>query len=81
MQTKTDQTKVSKLTKKYQATIPEPVRRVLKLKVGDSVAFDIGSRYVYLRKAKPIDWVFAETLETTLGEWGSEANNEAYRDL
>jgi len=42
------QTSTSKLTKKYQATIPEPVRRVLHLEAG---------------------------------EWSSEADEEAYRDL
>ena len=81
MQAKVSQTRVSKLTKKYQATIPEPVRRVLKLKVGDSVAFDIGKRNIYLRKAKPMDWVFAESLESTLSEWTSEADDRAYHEL
>ena len=73
--------KVSKLTKKYQATIPEPVRRALELKIGDSVAFDIEGDDIYLRKARPIDWVFAEALESTLSEWASEADDMAYRDL
>lgn len=81
MQTKANQTKVSKLTKKYQATIPEQVRRVLELKVGDSVAFDMEGDNVSLRKARPIDWVFAEALEGTLSEWASEADDEAYREL
>ncbi len=81
MRTKAHQTKVGKLTKKYQATIPVQVRRVLELKVGDSVAFDIGDDDVYLRKARPIDRVFAEALESTLSEWASEADDKAYRGL
>ena len=80
-QTKVSQTKVSKLTKKYQATIPEPVRRALELKVGDSVAFDIEGDDIYLRKARPIDWVFSAAVESTLSEWTSEADDKAYRGL
>ncbi|MCP4406744.1 MAG: AbrB family transcriptional regulator [Gammaproteobacteria bacterium] len=75
------QTSTSKLTKKYQATIPEPVRRQLHLKAGDAIAFDIKNNDVHLRKARPVDMVFAQSLEGTLNEWASEADEEAYRDL
>jgi len=34
-------TAISKLTTKYQATIPEPIRKVLHLGAGDVIAFDI----------------------------------------
>ncbi len=75
------QTATSKLTKKYQATIPEPVRRLLHLKAGDAVAFDIEDDDVHLRKARSVDLAFAQSLEETLSEWTSEADEEAYRDL
>ena len=75
------QTATSKLTKKYQATIPEPVRSLLHLKAGDAVAFDIEDDNVHLRKARSVDLVFAQSLEETLSEWTSEADEEAYRDL
>jgi AbrB family looped-hinge helix DNA binding protein len=75
------QTSTSKLTKKYQATIPEPVRRLLHLEAGDAIAFDIEDDTVRLRKARPMDIAFAESLENTLTEWTSEADEEAYRDL
>ncbi len=75
------QTSTSKLTKKYQATIPEPVRRILHLKAGDAIAFDIEDDAVHIRKARPVDTAFAETLEGTLTEWATEADEEAYRDL
>lgn len=74
-------TATSKLTKKFQATIPEPVRRLLHLEAGDAIAFDIEDNDVHLRKARPADLVFAESLEGTLNEWTSEADEEAYRDL
>ena len=75
------QTATSKLTSKYQATIPEPVRRVLHLSAGDALAFDIDDGQIRLRKARPVDLAFSQALEGTLGEWQSEADEEAYRDL
>ena len=75
------ETATSKLTKKYQATIPEPVRRHLHLKAGDAIAFEINGDQVQLRKARPVDLAFARTLEDTLNEWTSAADEEAYRDL
>jgi antitoxin PrlF len=75
------QTPTSKLTSKYQATIPEPVRRLLHLEAGDAIAFDIDDTTVQLRKARPVDLAFAQGLEGTLTEWSSAADDEAYRDL
>ena len=74
-------TATSKLTKKYQATIPEPVRRLLHLQAGDAIAFDIEGDEVHLRKARPVDLAFARSVEGTLNEWVSEADEEAYREL
>ena len=75
------QTTTSKLTKKYQATIPEPVRRLLHLEAGDAIAFDINEDDVHLRKARSVDLAFTHSLEGTLTEWTSSADEEAYRDL
>ena len=74
-------TTTSKLTRKYQATIPEPVRTRLQLKAGDSIAFDLDRDEVRLRKARRVDMAFAGALETTLEEWGSQADEDAYGDL
>ena len=74
-------TATSKLTTKYQATIPEPIRKVLHLGAGDVIAFDIEDNGIHVRKAQPTDLVFAKALEKTLTEWGSAADEEAYRDL
>lgn len=74
-------TSTSKLTSKYQATIPEPVRTLLQLDAGDAIAFDLDDGQVKLRKARPVDLAFAHALEGTLGEWASEADEEAWRDL
>jgi antitoxin PrlF len=75
------QTTTSKLTSKYQATIPEPVRKALHLRAGDAVAFDIENNQIRLRKAQPLDLAYAQALEGTLNEWESAADEEAYRDL
>lgn len=74
-------TSTSKLTSKYQATIPEAVRKRLHLKAGDTIAFDIEENQVRVRKAQPLDMAFARALEGTLKEWDSAADDEAYRDL
>lgn len=71
----------SKLTSKYQATIPARVRKVLGLDQGDSVAFVIEGDKVLLRRATPLDREFAKALEGTLEEWLSPNDEEAYRDL
>ncbi len=74
-------TAISKLTKKYQATIPASVRQLLHLDAGDEIAFDIEDDDVHLRKAQPMDLEFAKSLEGTMNEWSSEADEEAYRAL
>ena len=75
------QTAISKLTKKYQATVPEPVRRKLNLKAGDVIAFEIDDDTIRLRKARPIDIEFSNALIPTLSEWESQNDEEAYNDL
>ena len=72
---------VSRITSKYQATIPLPVRKVLGLKQGDAVAFQIEAGVVRLVRATPRDIAYAQALEGTLSEWESPADEEAYRDL
>jgi antitoxin PrlF len=75
------QTAVSKLTKKYQATVPEAVRKKLNLNAGDTIAFEIDNNEIKVRKAKPIDLEFANALVPTLSEWESQNDEEAYNDL
>lgn len=74
-------TATSKLTRKYQATIPARVRAALGLRAGDRVAFDMDGDKVRVRKARPVDLAFAQAVEGTLQEWGTAADEKAYRDL
>lgn len=72
---------VSKVTSKYQATIPAEIRKKLGLQGGDTVAFEVVDGEVRLRRATPLDVQFAQALTDTLIEWNSDNDNEAYRDL
>ncbi|HEY1852920.1 MAG TPA: AbrB/MazE/SpoVT family DNA-binding domain-containing protein [Candidatus Binataceae bacterium] len=73
----------SRVTKKYQATIPAPVRQRLGLRPGDSILFEESkpTGAIILRRADPIDLEYLEALEGTLSEWNSENDDRAYRDL
>ena len=75
------QTATSKLTKKYQATVHEVVRKKLKLNAGDVIAFEIDKDVIKLKKARPIDIEFSSALVPTLSEWESQNDEEAYSDL
>jgi len=75
------QTAISKLTKKYQATVPKVVRSKLELKAGDVIAFEIDNEIIKIRKARPIDIEFSSALVSTLSEWESQNDEEAYNDL
>jgi antitoxin PrlF len=73
---------VSKLTSKYQTTVPSSVRETLSLSKGDSIVFETGSDgAVTIRKALPLDLELARALEPLLSEWSSDEDEEAYRGL
>jgi len=73
---------VSRLTYKYQATIPRQVREVLALGAGDYVNFIVDAEGdVTVRKLQPQDSEL-QALEATLApEWGSSEDDEAYENL
>lgn len=72
----------SRLTSKYQATIPKSVREHLALGAGDRITFRIVRGKVLIEKTPPHDPSYLEALENALGpEWNSPADAEAYDDL
>jgi AbrB family looped-hinge helix DNA binding protein len=71
----------SRLTRKYQATIPAAVRRVLRLRQGDVIQFDIDGDRVTVRRQNAEDRAYLKGLEVALGEWSSRFDDEAYADL
>ena len=74
-------TALSKLTAKGQTTIPREVREKLALKPGDLIAFEIQGDAVQLRKVEPLDVGYLQAVQSTLSEWESPEDAEAYDDL
>lgn len=74
--------KSSKLTSKFQTTIPQDIRSILKLKAGDQIVFEITKdKQVIIKKALPIDVAYLKSLQSTLTEWNSQNDDEDYDDL
>ena len=79
--------KTSRLTSKYQATIPADVRAELGIKAGDRIAWLVeGEGAVSVRRAEdgPDDpnWRDVTLVDSrTHGEWLSEEDEAAFRDL
>jgi len=71
----------SRLTSKGQATIPVQVRKALRLKPGDRVAFDVTGARATLRKLDPQDRAYLALAEQAFAEWNSPEDEEAFRDL
>lgn len=72
---------LSKLTTKYQVTIPSDIRAILGVKAGDRVEFMIENDHVIIKKPHSIDWTYVESLEYGLNEWASEQDCKAYDHL
>ena len=73
---------MSRLTSKYQTTVPAAVREALGLSKGDPIVFETAADgTVTVRKAMPLDIELARALEPTLSEWNSAEDQEAYRGL
>ena len=71
----------SKVTSKYQATIPAEIRKKLGIHGGDTLAFEVVNDEVRLRRATPLDIQYAQAMAGTLNEWSSDNDAEAYREL
>lgn len=72
---------ISKVTKKYQATIPLAVRELLDLKCGDRISFEVENGQVILKKSISNDWDDSSSVSKTLNEWLSPEDEKAYNDL
>lgn len=73
--------KTFKITSKYQTTIPKEIRNHLKLKIGDTVFFEIIDGAVVLKKIDLNSKAYLKSVAMTLSEWNSQEDEEAYRDL
>lgn len=71
----------SRVSSKSQVTLPKAVRDSVGLHPGDTVAYEVRGDEVILRKVEPFDAAFHKALESTLGEWASPQDEQAFRDL
>jgi len=71
----------SKVTEKYQATIPSEVRNFLHLEKGDRVKFKIEGDKVMVQKLPYTDYEYLDSLSKSLTEWLSPEDDKAYNDL
>lgn len=70
-----------KLSSKYQITIPKEVREPTGLQAGDYLAYEVRGDEIILRRVEPFDAAFHKTLESTVEEWASPEDEEAFGDL
>ncbi|MCP9834900.1 MULTISPECIES: AbrB/MazE/SpoVT family DNA-binding domain-containing protein [unclassified Cyanobium] len=72
---------VATLTAKGQVTVPKAVREALGLRQGDQLSWELEDGSVRVRAVAPLDLVYLQGLESSLGEWSSSEDEEAFRDL
>lgn len=72
---------VSRLSAKGQVTVPREIRQLLGIKPGDTVTYEVHDGTVTLRRAEPFDVAFHRALSTTLDEWSTPEDDEAFSDL
>lgn len=72
---------ISKVTVKYQTTIPREVREFLGVRQGDAVEYRIERGEVKVKRVTTPDSDYLAAVEKTLTEWDSAADNNAFKDL
>lgn len=72
---------LAKVSSKGQMTIPKKIRDRLGLRRGDVVALELDGHRVLLTKVPSGDVAHLKALESTLSEWLTDADEDAYRDL
>ena len=73
---------VATLTSKGQMTIPKVIREKLAAVAGDRFVWEFGADgVVTVAKVEPPDLQHLRALQSTLEEWSSPEDEEAYRDF
>lgn len=72
---------VATLTAKGQVTVPKAVREALGLRQGDQLSWQLEDGSVRVRAVAPLDLAYLQGLESSLSEWSSPEDEEAFRDL
>ena len=76
---------MSRLTSKYQATVPTDVRAALGVKAGDQLTWEMEADGAKVRRVETASddarWKDATLIDSkTFGEWLSDEDEEAWRD-
>jgi antitoxin PrlF len=71
----------SKLSSKSQVTLPREVREALGAKPGDTIVYEVEGNIVRLKRLEPFDAAFHLALSSTLDEWASDEDSEAFDAL
>ncbi|MFI5334130.1 MAG: type II toxin-antitoxin system PrlF family antitoxin [Chlamydiales bacterium] len=72
----------TKLTSKYQATVPREIRKHLHLRKGDQIMYELlPDDTVIVRRVTPLDLDYFQALNATLSEWETAEDEQAYKDL
>ncbi len=72
---------ISKVTVKFQATIPLEIREFLGVRQGDAVEYRIVRNEVTVKRVTTPDSAYLAAVEKTLAEWDSKADNDAFKNL
>ena len=72
---------LSKVTTKYQTSIPKEVRDKLSISAGDYVKFEIKGSIVMLKKIKKIDKNLLKLMEENMQEWNSKEDDKQFAYL
>ena len=71
----------SRITAKSQTTVPAAVRKALSLRPGDRLVYEARDGEIVLRKDRPLDVAYLHALQSTLEEWDTPEDAEAFDDL
>ena len=71
----------SKISGKAQITLPRKVREALGAKTGEMLIYEVEGNVVKLKRLEPFDAAFHHSLSSTLDEWATEEDEEAFREL
>jgi antitoxin PrlF len=69
------------LTAKGQVTVPKAVRDALGLRQGDQLSWVLEEGWVRVRPITPLDQAYLKSLESQLGEWSGDDDEQAFADL
>ena len=73
---------VAKISARGQTTIPQEIRRALKIAPGDFIAWAVEANgTATVRRILPLDIDYLRAVKGTLSEWAGATDEEAYGGL